>query len=292
MRDVCVKSRKYRELLKRKEFIMKKGFLKGFAALICVLTLIFAQVVSVAAAGEDVVLDDAGSPLIRVIDPGDGDGYTYMGYVYCGEGIGPEYKYLQLSYKGDETAFSELRIEVLDGSDSKIGVFWFSENAEGSFRTEDGNLLPAPTDEVQTVVVDLAASGIDVSNGIHAMHIHDTQGIGAVIFTDARLMTSPISNPAADSAEDTADEEPTVTEEPVVTEEPAVTEKPAETEPATAEKPVQTDNTAEEKAAPVSVTEPVSASENNTLPWIIVGCGVVFVGACVAVKVIVDKKKK
>lgn len=269
---------------------MKRSIIRGLAAVVC--TLMFCLTViagrPVLAAQEDVVLNDAGSPLIRVIDPGDGDGYTYMGYVYCGEGIGPEYKYLKLTYKGDETAFSQLRIEILNGSDAKIGVFWFSENAEGSFRTSDGALLPAPSAEEQTVVVDMEASGIDVSGGIHAMHIHDTQGIGKVIITDARLMTTPEGTPAFDTVE-----------KPEAEASVGATVETAQPEPAVkaADGPVV--NTAEGNApkeaalTPAGSTEPAEEQQDggsHLVPWLVCCGGVVFVGACVAARIIYERK--
>ncbi|MBE5957482.1 MAG: hypothetical protein E7254_01275 [Lachnospiraceae bacterium] len=147
---------------------------------------------SSAFAAEDIVLDDSGSPFIKTFDPGDAGDYKYMGYVYCFEAPS-EYKYLQITYTGDATAFEELRLEFVVNSDPaeeiKLTPCWFSENDEGTFKTTDGGLVPAPSSKEQTVTIDLAASGIDLSTGIRAFHVHDTPGKGTFTITDARLLT-------------------------------------------------------------------------------------------------------
>lgn len=159
------------------------------------LTLSMSSFVS---AGEDVVLDgggDVNGALIRTIDPGDRGSYKYIGWAYCGANISSDYKYLQITYKGDSTALEEVRLELVepDGDDAgpgiNTGVFiWFGENDEGTMKTIDGGMVPAPTAEEQTVIIDLEASGFDLSRGIRAFHIHSTPGKGTVTFTDARLM--------------------------------------------------------------------------------------------------------
>ena len=154
------------------------------------------SVASVAAA-EDIVLNDPGSPFIKTFDPGDQKkDYQYMGYAYCFE-VGPEYKYLKITYTGEKTAFDRLRLEFVVNSDPseeiKLTPCWFRENPEGTIKTVDGDLVPDPSDKPQTVVIDLEKSleGKDFSTGIRAFHIHDTPGQGMFKITDARLMTSP-----------------------------------------------------------------------------------------------------
>lgn len=158
---------------------------------------VFSVSLNSVAAAEDIVLDDAGSPFIRTFDPGNQKkDYQYLGYAYCFE-VGPEYKYLKITYTGDKTAFDELRLEFVVNSDPseeiKLPPCWFRENPEGTIRTVDGELVPDPSDKPQTVVIDLEKSleGQDISNGIRAFHIHDTPGYGTFKITDARLMTSP-----------------------------------------------------------------------------------------------------
>ena len=157
------------------------------------------------AAAEDIVLNDSGSPFIKSFDPGTSGEYKYLGYAYCFE-VGPEYKYLQITYTGDSTAFDELRLEFVVNSDpseeKKLTPVWFRENDEGTVRTTDGGLVPNPSDKEQTAVIDLQKSGIDLSTGIRAFHIHDTPGKGKFTITDARLMTSAPSGGASASASD------------------------------------------------------------------------------------------
>lgn len=149
-------------------------------------------------AGADIVLDGGGDPraaLIRTIDPGDRGSYKYIDWVYWGQDLSSDYKYLQVTYTGDATALEEVRLELVqpDGTDDGPGIntgniVWFGENEEGTMKTVDGGMVPAPTDKEQTVVIDLVASGFDLSQGYRAFHIHSTPGKGTVTFTDARLM--------------------------------------------------------------------------------------------------------
>lgn len=170
---------------------MRKKIIKTLA-LATTLVMTFASMSLTAFAADDIVLDDAGSPFIKTFDPGDSGDYKYMGYVYCFE-AGPEYKYLQMSYTGDATAFEQLRLEFVVNSDPseeiKCPVTWFAENEEGTFVTTEGGLIPAPSATEQTVIIDLAASGIDLSTGVRAFHVHDTPGQGTFTITDARLIT-------------------------------------------------------------------------------------------------------
>lgn len=182
---------------------MKKT-IKKLIAIINVIALVlwmnasvFNVCISSVAAAEDIVLNDPGSPFIKTFDPGDQKkDYQYLGYAYCFE-VGPEYKYLKITYTGDKTAFDQLRLEFVVNSDPseeiKLPPCWFRENPEGTIRTVDGGLVPAPSDKPQTAVIDLEKSleGQDISTGIRAFHIHDTPGYGRFKITDARLMTSP-----------------------------------------------------------------------------------------------------
>lgn len=168
---------------------------------------VFSVSLTSVAAAEDVVLDDAGSPFIRTFDPGNQKkDYQYLGYAYCFE-VGPEYKYLKITYTGDKKAFDQLRLEFVVNSEPsqeiKLPPCWFRENPEGTIRTVDGDLVPAPSDKPQTVVIDLEKSlkGQDISTGIRAFHIHDTPGYGTFKITDARLMTSPEGEKGDGSAE-------------------------------------------------------------------------------------------
>ena len=180
---------------------MKKAF-KKLLVMVSAVVLTFSMNV---AAAEDIVLNDSGSPFIKSFDPGTSGEYKYLGYAYCFE-VGPEYKYLQITYTGDPTAFDELRLEFVVNSDpseeKKLTPVWFRENDEGTVRTTDGGLVPNPSDKEQTAVIDLEKSGIDLSTGIRAFHIHDTPGKGKFTITHARLMTSAPKGGASASASD------------------------------------------------------------------------------------------
>lgn len=188
---------------------MNTKFLKKALTFVGAATLVLGMSTTIYAAEDDIVLNDAGSPFIKEIDPGEGAGYSYMGYVYCGEDVTSDYKYLQMTYTGDENALSALRLELLanDGSDTGLGVFWFSQNDEGTFKTVDGELLAAPSATAQTMYIDLAASGVDISNGIKAFHIHDTQGTGKLVISDARFIKAvPQASSDAEVTEDSSSE--------------------------------------------------------------------------------------
>ena len=139
---------------------MKKVF-KKLLVMVSAVVLTFSMNV---AAAEDIVLNDSGSPFIKSFDPGTSGEYKYLGYAYCFE-VGPEYKYLQITYTGDPTAFDELRLEFVVNSDpseeKKLTPVWFRENDEGTVRTTDGGLVPNPSSTEQTAVIDLEKSGID-----------------------------------------------------------------------------------------------------------------------------------
>ena len=104
---------------------MKKTF-KKLLVMVSAIVLIFSMNV---AAAEDIVLNDSGSPFIKSFDPGTSGEYKYLGYAYCFE-VGPEYKYLQITYTGDPTAFDELRLEFVVNSDpseeKKLTPVWYS----------------------------------------------------------------------------------------------------------------------------------------------------------------------
>jgi len=79
--------------------------------------------------------------------------------------------YLVLRMSGTEGAsLDSVRLEFKNKEDATIGVFWFSENAEGSLRGIDGNLLPALSTTAKEYVIDLGKSGI--STDIGAFHVH------------------------------------------------------------------------------------------------------------------------
>jgi len=136
------------------------------------------------------VLNDSGSPFIKAYHPTDPNGYEYLGYVYAPNT--DRHPYMLISYKGAEGAdLSNIRLQFIDG-----GTFWFSENEQGTLRTISGGLIPAVTEEEQTVIIDLAASGVDLD--FEGFHIH-SNGLetGDFEITDARLL-SKVDKPELD----------------------------------------------------------------------------------------------
>lgn len=210
-----------------------KNFKKMAVLLAGLCLLCFVHMPIIVKAAEDIELNDSGSGFVKTYDPGEGSSYKYMGYVYCFEAAS-EYKYLQITYTGDETAFDELRLEFVVNSDPseeiKLTPCWFRENEEGTMLTVEGTEAPNPSAEEQTVVFDLEKSGLDLSTGIRAFHVHDTQGKGSFTITDARLMTSPTGSV------DTPAEQEKETQKDLETQEAASSEKNTD-ENATTEDP-------------------------------------------------------
>ena len=183
---------------------------------------------SFVSAAEDIVLEDSGSPFIKTFDPGDKGDYIYLGYAYCFE-VGPEYKYLKITYTGEKTAFDELRLEFVINSDPaeeiKLTPKWFRENDEGTLVTTDGKEVPAPSDKEQTAVIDLEKSGVDLSeSGVNAFHFHNTKGNGALTITDARFITKvpeEVTTPAPTEAPTEGPTEAPTTPQPTTAADPS-----------------------------------------------------------------------
>ncbi len=90
-----------------------------------------------------------------------GEGYAYIGWINGSVGKGN--RYMELTVEGD---ISQLRFEFA-GS----GVFWASENAEGTLLDANGNKLSQLTG-AQTVLIDLVASGINIG-ALADIHAHN-----------------------------------------------------------------------------------------------------------------------
>ena len=84
-------------------------------------------------------------------------GYSYIGWI--NGSLGKGYDYMVMEVEGD---ISDLRIQFPEG------VRWIAENAEGSLKDANGNLFP--TSGAQTLVIDLAKSGITNLGDIHVHH--------------------------------------------------------------------------------------------------------------------------
>ena len=130
--------------------------------------------------------------MVKEYDPGTDGDYKYLAGIDLADlNVTKDYQYLQLSYTGESTSFDELRFEVV-GTDKGLGTFWFKENPQGTIKTVDDTLVANPTETEQTVVIDLAKSGITNAEGIATIHMHDTKGKGAFTITDAQFTNTPL----------------------------------------------------------------------------------------------------
>ena len=161
-------------------------------------------------------------PELKTIEVTEGQTDTYKGWYAAATKATPEYKYLQFTYTGTGDAFNETRFVFADASGKTLPEVWFATWQASKFKTVDGADVPVPTAEPQTVVVDLEASGVDVSKGFEGLHVHAGNTlVGTVNFSDVKLQTTP---------------EITKTETPVETTE-APTEETTTPEPTTAADP-------------------------------------------------------
>ena len=130
--------------------------------------------------------------MAKEYNPGTDGDYKYLaGIDLAALELTSDYKYLQLTYTGDATAFDALRFEMA-GADGSLGTYWFKENPQGTIKTVDDTLVANPTETEQTVVIDLAKSGITNAEGIATIHMHDTKGKGTFTITDAQFTNTPL----------------------------------------------------------------------------------------------------
>ncbi len=120
--------------------------------------------------------------------------YAYVGWINGSAGAG--YEYMIMEVEGD---ISNLRIQFPEG------VRWISENAEGSLKDVNGNLFP--TSGKQTLVIDLAKSGITTLGDIHIhtnfANVGDVLKITSIKFANKKIGYEDIVLPTND---DTAPE--------------------------------------------------------------------------------------
>lgn len=69
--------------------------------------------------------------------------------------------------------------------------YWFKENPEGTIKTADDTLASEPSEVEQTVVIDLAKSGISSADQIKTIHMHDSPGNGKFTIKEAKFTNSP-----------------------------------------------------------------------------------------------------
>ena len=162
-------------------------------------------------------------PGLKTIEVTQGQTDTYKGWYAAATKATPEYKYLQFTYTGTGDAFNETRFVFADASGKTLPEVWFATWQASKFKTVDGADVPVPTAEPQTVVVDLEASGVDVSKGFEGLHVHAGNSLtGTVNFSDVKLQTTPKVTKAETPVETTeAPTEETTTPEPTTAADPS-----------------------------------------------------------------------
>lgn len=164
---------------------------------------------------DSIALDGAfsASPLVKQWNVNNSSGYEYLGYAYLGDGASAGYNYLTFTYKGDTSAFNDLRWEF-----TGKGVFGLiATQYDGMLKPINYTTIPQPGSSEQTVIIDLGASGIDMSAGIAGIHLHQTAGNGNFEITKAYLSKT----------------QPTFVQETTAAQ--TTTTKPAETQTTTAQ---------------------------------------------------------
>lgn len=114
----------------------------------------------------------------------EGEGYAYLAGMDVNAQAG--YRYLALTYTGDETAFKDFRIEL-----TGMGTIGLGENPYEGAAIDwiTKGAVPAPTEKEQRVIIDLAASGLDITKAITNIHLHQTAGNGSFTITEAYLIS-------------------------------------------------------------------------------------------------------
>lgn len=169
---------------------MRKGlFGKKIVTYVCTAAMIFCGIAGVSVVKStpvsadtetEILLDDAASGMNKTMhidkaaaDAKDGVQYVYQGFVTFKDLATKDFKYLKLTYTGDITM---LRFEFNEKeSNTNQGPFWFDSEQDNHFVTADGSEIPLVGNNT-TIVIDLEASGVDMSkynNGIH-MHASST----------------------------------------------------------------------------------------------------------------------
>lgn len=173
--------------------------MKKIIATIMTLALVLGLFSATAFAADDIVLngDNGESSLIGEYSAS-GSEYKYLGFATT-KNATADYKYLQLTYTGDISMF---RIEFnREADDSNAGPYWFAADQFVKFVTADGSAIPTNVTEPTTIVIDLAASGINIAEfwGMHLHYLSPDIKSASFTISDARLMTSTTSSPAAEA---------------------------------------------------------------------------------------------
>ena len=99
----------------------------------------------------------------------DGIKYAYLGFVTFKDLATKDFRYLKLTYTGDITS---LRFEFNEkATNANQGPFWFDAEQDVHFVTADGSPIQLVGNNT-TVVIDLVASGVDMSKYNNGIHMH------------------------------------------------------------------------------------------------------------------------
>lgn len=201
---------------------MRKG-LKRALALVGALVLTFSVTATAFAASKDPITLDGGeegaSKMIGTFTgPGSRgevtDAYKYLGFVSFLDLADKDYRYLQFTYTGNITQFRIQFVHDAGKSSEEIDSmkYWFnSEVVEDSenkaIKAKDGAAIPLEGNNT-TVVIDLKASGIDMSyynSGFH-MHCDLMKQYGEFTISSAQLLADDGSSTEVQTTKGSASE--------------------------------------------------------------------------------------
>lgn len=177
---------------------MKKS--KRMLAVLLALALVLSMNVvafSVNAAEDDIVLNGDETGASSMIGDfsyyDDWYGYDYTGFVTLKDADLTAYKYLQITYTGD-VSFLRFELEKVGMKPPvKSAATWFDATQAAHLVTVDETPISTIVAEPTTIVIDLAASGIDLTKGYDGLHMHygdDAVASQGFVISDARLMTT------------------------------------------------------------------------------------------------------
>ena len=151
-----------------------------------------------------------------------GTGYQYLGFVTLKDADLTAYRYLQMTYTGDIYSL-RMEFENVESGD-KSAATWFNGLKDDEdkyiqpvhFVTTDGSEIPLNTTEPVTIVIDLAASGIDLTAGYDGIHMHywdsEIESAGFAITSALLTKSAEIIDPNQQPTTETPTEETTATE--------------------------------------------------------------------------------
>ena len=102
--------------------------------------------------------------------------YKYLGFVTFKDLATKDFKYLKFTYTGDITG---LRLEFIQLPENNLdGPYWFNPEQDIHFVGKDGMEIPMVGNNT-TVVIDLEASGVDMSKFNSGFHMHGESTVDA-----------------------------------------------------------------------------------------------------------------